>query len=175
LAAEGVHPDHGHFASVYPADYLHIMPHFRSTLVVFPPLDAEETRSQARAICRFLLAIRDTVLEARSRWHFLVSQHAHIDALIRHLESSWHGDDDDRKSFSQVQERLLQVRFDTTFIMENPIVFRRAASSLNTLYRTLENAFGSTEMESGLMTKLAHTMNIFGECMRINLTSQRRS
>ena len=173
LAAESAGPGHNRFPNSYPAGYLHIWPHFRSTLVLFPPLDvSNETTDVARAVCRYLLALRDTVREVRSRWHFLVSEHAYVDVLLRNLRDKWAGRKNLRAEFVRVQRRLLDARFDTTMLLENPIVYRRAASSLNALYSYLENSFGSKEMQISLVEKLAQSKHVYDECVRINIIEQ---
>lgn len=162
------------FPNLYPLDYLFINTHFRSTLVVFPPLDHPKAQTVCNAIRLFNDALRDTVREVRSRWYYLVTEQAYIDELVRLLDEKWQEDPKLTKPFLDVQHRLLKIRFHVGNILEMPVIHRRAASSLNELYIQLSNAFSMDYLQKNLREKLKQTVEIYNESLNIRLSEKYR-
>ncbi len=172
LLREGVDPEHGYFASLYPIEYLHIWTHFRSTIAVLPPLNAPDSKDVVKAINRYLIAVRDSIREFRTRWHCLVTQHIYLDALTQHLKNSWDPNRPTLKEFWETQKYIVDRRFDMMKILETPIVCRRAASSLNHFYTELSKSYEIKDLKNDLIEKIRQINDLYQDCYSIRMSEE---
>jgi hypothetical protein len=141
---------------------------------VYPPREDPRVKGVHSAIKGFLIALKDTVFLARSKWFYLVAEHAYVDALVKYLDSTWQEGKNVTNRFLKAQRKLLEVRFHVARIMEAPIAHRRAASSLNELYKYLVRTYAIESMLRDLRQKLQETMDIYEECLRIRILEKDR-
>ena len=172
LHRHGAYKHNDNFPNYYPVNYMFISTHFRSTLAILPPLHDREAKKVLPAIDRYLFALQDTINLVRCKWYYLVIEHAYIDYLIKHLEEIWETQKGLKDVFIRVQKQLLEIRFHIGKILESPIVYRRAASSLNEIYFMLRDAFNIDGLQKSLIEKLRQTMDIYEECMNIRVLEQ---
>ncbi|MCP4114354.1 MAG: hypothetical protein GY737_02920 [Desulfobacteraceae bacterium] len=175
LHRHGANKEDNNFPNYYPMNYMHINAHFRSTIALIPPTNSIKSCHEINnSVNQYLIALHDTVQLIRSRWYYLVTEHAHIDLLIRKIEYSWNHRNTENitAAFLEVQLKLLNARMHIGKLLEIPIVYRRAASSLNELYDTLAVAFKTNEIQTNLIEKLQQTLNIYEECLRIRITEK---